>query len=105
MKATATGLGALLALTLLAPLAQAQCCYLPPPQAPDACGPGYYCNNLCGLTYGPNHCVYPPFPPFNGMVFGPAGKGGCGPGAFVSPYFPTHPYARSPRDYFMVYDP
>jgi hypothetical protein len=21
-----------------------------------------------------------------------------------SPQFPTHPYARSPRDYFMVYD-
>jgi high-affinity K+ transport system ATPase subunit B len=32
-----------------------------------------------------------------------AGGGGGGAGnAFMMPVFPTHPYARSPRDYFMV---
>ena len=27
---------------------------------------------------------------------------GNGNGAQGSPLFPTHPYARSPRDYFMI---
>lgn len=112
--------GALLSFSLGASLAHAQVyggCYYPPiPQAPDACGPGFYWTSVCGLTYGPAHCVYPPFPPFQGMVpgppppkFGPGGPGGvCGPGGPCgpagSPTFPTHPYARSPRDFFMYYD-
>jgi hypothetical protein len=99
-------------------LAQAgppQCgCYYPPiPQAPDMCNPGYYWTSICGMSYGPSHCVYPPYPPFQGMVPAPPPRGGpgCGPGggpggpgALGSPTFPTHPYARSPRDFFMYYD-
>ncbi len=107
------GLGAILSLALTAGLAQAQqpyCgCYYPPiPQAPDMCNPGYYWTSSCGLTYGPSHCVYPPYAPFQGMVPGPPnrgpGGGPGGPGGASSPTFPTHPYARSPRDFFMYYD-
>jgi hypothetical protein len=106
--------GAFLSLALCASLAQAQpnCgCYYPPiPQAPDMCNPGYYWTSICGMNYGPSHCVYPPYPPFQGMVPGPppqrGGPGGvAGPGGPLgSPTFPTHPYARSPRDFFMYYD-
>jgi hypothetical protein len=108
--------GAILCLALGASLAQAQVyggCYYPPiPQAPDMCGPGYFWTSTCGLTYGPSHCVRPPYPPFQGMVpgpppprCGPGGPGAGGPyGPGGSPTFPTHPYARSPRDFFMYYD-
>lgn len=116
--------GAFLSLALAAGLAQAgpYCgCYYPPiPQAPDMCNPGYYWTSGCGMTYGPSHCVYPPYPPFQGMVPCPTPRGGApgmpgmpgaarapglaGPGAMPSPTFPTHPYARSPRDFFMYYD-
>ena len=90
---------ALLAVALSASSASAQYPCLAPPQAPDACGPGYYCTNACGMRYGPGYCLYPPFPPFQGMVPGPPPKGAPG-----SPMFPTHPYARSPRDFFMYFD-
>jgi len=107
MKATVSLLGALLGAAFLVAPVQAQ--YYPGnrPQAPDACGPGFYCANACGMVYGPNHCVYPPFPPFNGMVFGPkapSGPGGpgCPPFGPQGPVtFPTLPFARGPRDYFM----
>jgi hypothetical protein len=98
-------------------------CYPPYlPAAPDMCGPGYVCVNNCGMPYGPNYCVRPPFPPFNGMIPGPppgyfrnyagtAPGAGCPPGSpgspgspWGSPVFPTHPWARSPRDFFMVGD-
>jgi hypothetical protein len=65
------------------------------PKAPDACGGGFYCTNAYGQSYGPNFNVRPPFPPVNGV--GP-GFPGCLPPQVV---FPTHPYARSPRDFFM----
>lgn len=67
------------------------CDYRCAPAAPDACGPGSYCTNPCGVVYGPNHCVMPGFPPFNGAR-PPMPKA----------KFPTHPFARSPRDFFMV---
>jgi hypothetical protein len=116
MKGFGLLLGVFLGVVLTAALAQAQpyCgCYYPPiPQAPDACGPGFYWTNNCGLTYGPAYCVRPPYPPFQGMVPGPPpprcgpggsyGPGGVGPAG--SPTFGTHPYARSPRDFFMYYD-
>ncbi len=104
-------------LALSAGLAQAQPklgCYYPPiPQAPDLCNPGYYWTSVCGMTYGPSHSVYPPYPPFQGMVPGPppsrrpgAAGAACAPncGPDGSPLFPTHPYARSPRDFFMYFD-
>ena len=128
MKATLACLAALLA----APAVHAQWGGPCIPQAPDACGPGYYNANCCGAVYGPNYNLYPCFLPFNGMVLGPKNQGqpgGAGPagpgmpgyagqpgmpaypGAAPSPFqppampaFPTHPFARSPRDFFMVYD-
>src|ERR1700682_6489854 len=59
MKSTLLGLGALFLLLAGATLAQADPPYYFPfvRQAPDACGPGYYCNNYCGCVYGPNYCV------------------------------------------------
>jgi len=101
--------------------------HLPIPPAPDMCGPGYFAPNNYGLFYGPNYYVYPPFQPFQGMVWapkrpvgphqgpigaggagGPGGPGGAGNGApaMNSPYgpagFAVHPFNRSPRDFFMV---
>jgi hypothetical protein len=109
------------------------------PQAPNTCtAPAYYAVNCNGGTYGPNYCLRPPFPPFQGMVFPPnhavsgvksaysqgvrmapqgypggghhqggypqagypQGQGGYG----GPPTFVTHPYSRSPRDFFMVYE-
>lgn len=99
MKATITGLGALLVVATAASLTQAAnppCCPYGTP-APDACGPGAYCTGPCGMQYGPNYNLRPPFPPFNGML--PAPKMPKGPPIIV---FPTHPYARGPRDFFML---
>ncbi len=78
--------------------------------APDACGPGYWCTNNCGMPYGPSYCLYPAFPPYNGERPCLPGKGrpavyGATPPAQGPAGFPNHPYARSPRDFFMVGDP
>jgi hypothetical protein len=109
MKRTVRWLVALLALGCFGAAGQANPYFPncpPTPTAPDACGHGYYCTNPYGGVYGPNYCVYPHFPPFNGPMYTPpcpantAGAGGP-PGG----QFPTHPYARSPRDYFMVPTP
>ena len=124
MKATVSWLGALLLAGAAVPAVHAQYgpCYYRP--APDACNqPGYYCQGPCGMWYGPNYCVRPCFEPFNGFVppvcprptgqpfarpglpmppyFGPR-PAPQGPGPLNSPVFPTHPFARSPRDYFML---
>jgi hypothetical protein len=107
MRTTVFCLGVLLLATAV-PAANAQPCpYGYPYVAPDACGPGTYCQGRCGMTYGPNYCVRPPFEPFNGFVPPVCHQGrGAGAGAYQgpppSPVFPTHPYARSPRDYFMI---
>jgi hypothetical protein len=73
--------------------------------APDACGPGFYCAGPCGCAYGPSYCLRPPFPPVSGVQPPPYWGGQCaqGQGGCVPPTaaFPTHPYARGPRDYFM----
>jgi hypothetical protein len=72
-------------------------------QAPDTCGGcGWYNTHPAGMAYGPNYSLQPPYPPFNGMVFPPKQPNGGGPPAQLA--FPTHPYARSPRDYFMIFD-
>jgi len=133
MKATVPWLGALLVAAAAASTtwAAGPCCPWPMtpdprypyiPRAPDLCGPGWYCSNPCGMVYGPNYCIYPPFPPFNGLLPGPKpppqqriavvqlpGQ----PPQYVQvqcpcpeepgpPVFPTHPFARSPRDFFMA---
>ncbi len=115
MKATVLGLAAVLFAGLAATSANANPNVLPGhPQAPDACGPGYYAPNCCGQWYGPNYCLRPCYPPFNGLLPCPArpgngngngnGNGASGgPGCATPgiPAFPTHPFARSPRDFFM----
>lgn len=101
MKATLSWLGALLCAGILAHSAQAGYPYYFPqrPVAPDACGPGFYSANAYGAVYGPNYWVYPGVQPWNGFhpncvrpKAQPAGP----------PVFPTHPFARGPRDYFMA---
>jgi hypothetical protein len=116
MKATMTWLGALLlaAAATSAVRANGPCggggcnyCWYPQlagcrqyPQAPDAChGGGFYCTNPYGQSYGPNYNIRPPFAPYSGV--GAPGFGGFG----SQIVFPTHPYARSPRDFFMYGDP
>jgi hypothetical protein len=93
-------LAALFALGLAAP-ANAQVCApalrQPLGIAPDACGPGFYAAGPYGMVYGPNYYLRPPWPPCQGGPGGPGGFGGPGgPAAF-----PTHPFARGPRDFFM----
>jgi hypothetical protein len=113
MKATISWLGALLLAAAASSAAQANgpcnCayCWYPQlagcrqyPQAPDAChGGGYYCTNAYGQGYGPYYNIRPAFAPYSGV--GPGGFGGGG-GQVA---FPVHPYARSPRDFFMWNDP
>jgi hypothetical protein len=114
-------------------------------QNPDACGPGWYNQHQCGMVYGPNYNMIPPWLPFNGMLPGPQGDclmcaksniapwhvqqaraAGLIPGTPAAPGFPrppgtpftpptpphpdhplgpgiypSHPYVRSPRDFFM----
>jgi hypothetical protein len=109
-KATVICCGVLLCALFAASSAKAQCIVIPAAPAPDMCGPGFYAQNCCGAWYGPNYCVYPPFPPFNGMIWarpapatpGGPGYGGGMPGYGGSPGFPTHPFVRSPRDFFMI---
>ena len=81
--------------------------YMMRPTAPDMCGPGFFYVNQCGMIYGPNYCVRPPFATFNGLVPAPGcGNMGAPMGGRNSQFpgmsFPSHPFARSPRDFFMV---
>lgn len=110
-----TGLAAGLLLTAVPVHAQGFCPYpgygVPsycrvPPQAPNACGPGFYVTNCCGATYGPCYCLRPPCEPFNGArptLNAQGGAGGGGPAGIAG--FAAHLYVRSPRDFFMVGDP
>jgi hypothetical protein len=68
--------------------------------APDACcGPGFYGNNPYGTAYGPNFYMQPGFPPVNGVPPPPLIPGCCHQPAIA--VFPSHPFARGPRDFFM----
>lgn len=73
------------------------------------CGP--YCQPAWSgyATYGPArwgmYSPVPPFAPYNGErpCLQGCGPGGAGPQGPMGPLgFPTHPYARSPRDFFMM---
>jgi hypothetical protein len=112
MKATVLALGVALGALVAASPARAQPCYCPtPPVYWDPYSAAVYEPNCYGQWYGPNVYLYPPFAPFQGMVFPPPqrpgapgmpGNGGFGFGGPVA--FPSHQWARSPRDFFM-YDP
>lgn len=97
MRATLLGLVAVLVLGATATVVQADPPYYYPciRQAPDACGPGYFCTNYCGCVYGPNYCVRPPWEPFNG--FRP-----CLQQQQQAPSITVNPFVRSPRDFFMM---
>lgn len=118
MQATRFSLFATLTMIFIAANASVHAGYPVVPAAPSAYGPGYYCVGYCGGIYGPNYHLRPAHPPFNGMVFPPkapaypgygspyghgygGGAGGAGAVTGPPPVFPTHPFARSPRDYFM----
>ena len=108
MKSFLTTLGVLVLVAVGASPAQAQypfpcakpgpCyCPVPPLRAPDACGVGFYAPNCVGAMYGPNYNVYPAFAPFQGMLpFPQCPNGGNGGGGYTS-----HPFLRSPRDFYM----
>jgi hypothetical protein len=91
-------------------------------RAPDMMGPGFYSQNPYGVWYGPNWNVLPPFPPFQGVLPGKVGhaieatrysafqpqyapyftqKNYPGHPSPVNNVFPSHPFARAPRDFFM----
>jgi hypothetical protein len=101
MKMNLSWLGAVLCTGLTASLAHSQynapALHSPLLPAPDACGPGFYYACPNGTVYGPNYCLRPPFPPVNGVPPPPW----CGPSCGPIAAFPTHPYARGPRDFFM----
>jgi hypothetical protein len=103
MRPIRLSLAGLFGLVLAASVHAQVPCYAPIPQAPSACYPTTYNLNCCGLVY-PLYCPYPPFPPFQGMVPGPPQPCGNGGGGLGSPVFPSHPYARSPRDFYMYYE-
>lgn len=87
-------IAALLGLAGLASSASAQCYYYAPPRAPDLFHPAMY--NSPNPCIGAYQSVLPPFPPFQGMLL-PGMPKAAGAG---SP-FGTHPFARSPRDFYM----
>ena len=101
MKATVSFSAALLVSVLATSLAHADPYYSPVfhtplPVAPDACGPGFYAVCPNGVVYGPNYWLRPPWEPFNGPAF-PMGARPSKPPVG----FPSHPYVRGPRDFFM----
>jgi hypothetical protein len=111
MKAYMLCLGAVLTAALAASDLGAGPYPYGPMMAPGACGKGLYYPNSQGGWNGPCYWLQPGFRPFNGPV--PPGGVGGGPECFGGkrggnetipsiPIFPTHPFARSPRDYFMV---
>jgi hypothetical protein len=101
MRATVSGLAALVVVLALSSAAQAQHHFCHgcgcPPLASNAFTPCYFGYNYWGTPYfGPNVIGPPPGMPFNGMLPPPNWNSGD-----VQMYA-THPYARSPRDYFML---
>jgi hypothetical protein len=111
MKAMFVSFGAALVAVLAVSTADAQNFGRCVPQAPDCCGPGYYAPNWFGQCYGPNYNLYPGCGPYSGPVDYPRftrqpngqfSLGQGGPGGAPPLSFPTNPYMRGPRDFFMV---
>jgi hypothetical protein len=101
MKTAVSYLGALLVAGALASVAHADHpFFLTHPCAVNCCGPAFNGCNAFGYTSGPGYPAMLPPRPFNGLYPVPRVGSGPGNGNFAS--FPTHPYARSPRDFFMV---
>ena len=75
--------------------------------APNTFGPGFYILCPNGQTVGPNYCLRPCFEPFQGIrpcVYQQGGKFVVVPQVQPKPpeaQYPYHPWARSPRDFFM----
>ncbi len=113
MRGFVPGLGAVLLAGLTAGTVSAQYC----PggsHAPNACGSGYCAAGEQYGFYGPNLNVCPGFPPVGGVA--PFSVPVPGHASWFGSLFhhdhqrgfatfATHPFARSPRDYFMIGDP
>ncbi len=105
MKAPISWAGALVVGALAASLASAADYWYPVSfshfhHAPAPCGPGYCASGYCpgspgGMAYGAN--PYGPMPP-TPFVMGPPPI--VETGREVRPW-PTNPYVRGPRDFFM----
>jgi hypothetical protein len=127
MRSSLSGLGAVALVALGLAVSPASAQYYNPPTgyyghnpyscaerfAPDMCSGYFYCTDGC--NWYPSYCVYPPFPPFNGIR--PGMPTDCPKGPAPTPYqfyqqqalcgpgnggaMPVNPWTRSPRDYFM----
>ena len=103
MRMILKGLAAAAVLALAGSLAHAQPWLGGPPVA-GGCNAPFYAASPSGCWSGPNWCFQGPrLPPapFNGMLAVPNSGGGYGMPAPPIATFLTHPFARSPRDYFM----
>jgi hypothetical protein len=54
-----------------------------------------------GVVYGPNYWFRPPGEPFNGSTTDAAPTSSPWGRARRVPTYPSHPYVRGPRDFFM----
>ena len=76
----------------------------------SALGVAFILESIARNAFGASYKVYPPFPPFQGMVSAPGKDGGPHPGQcifqeLVNQYtavFPNHLFSRSPRDFYMI---
>jgi len=104
MKATLASLAALVLTGAAASLVHADPSpyYLPsyPSPGPTMSGPACFGGNYGGQVYGPYYSINPPWAPWNGFrpCLNDQGQGQSGNGVAG---FNMHPFAHSPRDYFM----
>ena len=94
MKTLLTCLGALLVLAVAGNRVRAQ--HYHPGPYPSPAGMCFHCGPAGGNAWGtPPGCTIPafPIPPFAPNMTGCMQK---------QVMFPTHPFARSPRDFFMM---
>jgi hypothetical protein len=101
MKATLPWFAALLLAVAACTMAQAgpfsHCCHpCPPCPQANAFSPPCCCPTYCGPVFSN---PLPPYP-FNGLRPCLGNEGGAGGNGF--PGYNVHPFAHSPRDFFMV---